>query len=78
MDTDEQMDTPVKPSTQQDRVRLGLIVAAALAVLTVVEYVIAVSIDDPLIWLLPFVIAKFALILEYFMHFSSLWGKGDH
>ena len=52
--------------------------AAALAVLTVIEYVIAVGIDDPLIWLLPFVIAKFVLILEYFMHFSSVLGKGDH
>ena len=78
MDTDEQLATPVKSSAQQEKVRLGLIVAAALAVLTLVEYVIAVSIDDPLIWLLPFVIAKFALILEYFMHFSSVLGKGDH
>jgi len=78
MDTDEQMETSVKSSAQQEKVRLGLIVAAALAVLTLVEYVIAVSIDDPLIWLLPFVIAKFALILEYFMHFSSVLGKGDH
>ncbi len=78
MDTDEQLERPVPSSTQQEKVRLGLIVAAALAVLTLIEYVIAVGIDDPLIWLLPFVIAKFALILEYFMHFSAVLGKGDH
>lgn len=60
------------------RVRLGVLVTAALTVLTIVEYFIAVGIDDPLLWLLPFVVAKFVLILEYFMHFSSLFGKGDH
>ncbi|MDH3680395.1 MAG: hypothetical protein OEV40_10660 [Acidimicrobiia bacterium] len=62
----------------RSRQRLGLLVAVGLAVLTLVEYVIAVTVDDPLIWLLPFVIAKGALIMEYFMHFSSLFGGGEH
>ncbi len=65
-------------SSQQDKVQLGIKVAVALAVLTVIEYVIAVSLDDPLIWLLPFVIAKAALIMEYFMHFSAVLKGGSH
>jgi hypothetical protein len=60
------------------RVRLGLLVTAGLTVLTIIEYVIAVRLDEPLLWLLPFAVAKFLLILEYFMHFSALFGKGGH
>ncbi|MCP3990700.1 MAG: cytochrome C oxidase subunit IV family protein [Actinomycetia bacterium] len=60
------------------RVWKGLIVALGLAVLTIIEYVIAVGIDNPLIWLMPFAIAKGALIMEYFMHFSSLFEEGEH
>lgn len=58
--------------------RLGVIVAVAVTALTVVEYVIAIGIDDPLVWLVPFGIAKAVLILEYFMHFSSLISGGEH
>ncbi len=65
-------------SSQQDKVRLGVKVAVGLAILTVIEYFIAVGMDKPLIPLLPFVIAKAALIMEYFMHFSAVLGKGDH
>ncbi|MFQ5557822.1 MAG: hypothetical protein ACE5GB_10010 [Acidimicrobiales bacterium] len=62
----------------RSKVRLGERVAAALAVLTMVEYIIAVGVDDPIVWLIPFVIAKGALIMEYFMHASALFGGGDH
>ena len=61
------------------KIRVGLQVAAALAVLTIIEYVIAVSLDNPLIWLLPFVVAKGWLILDYFMHVRSvLTEEGEH
>lgn len=60
------------------RVRRGLAVTAALTVLTIIEYLVAVEIEDPLLWLLPFVAAKFVLILEYFMHLSAFLGKGGH
>ncbi len=60
------------------RVQRGLLVAVGLAVLTIIEYIIAVGIDDPLIWLLPFAIAKGALIMEYFMHLSAVFGDGEH
>ena len=60
--------------------RLGWRVAALLAVLTVIEYVIAVNVDSLIIvWLLPFVLAKGWLILDYFMHFRTfLRGGGGH
>lgn len=57
--------------------RLGVRVAAWLAVLTLVEYVIAVSVAFSLPWLLPFVAAKGWLILKYFMHIRDLQ-EGRH
>ncbi len=52
--------------------------AGLLAVLTAVEYVIAVSVDSPLIWLLPFVVAKGWLILDVFMHLRAVLGGEEH
>ena len=57
--------------------RLGVQVAAWLGALTVVEYLIAVSLSSPLLWLLPFVAAKGWLIMRYFMHIRDLW-RGEH
>ncbi len=57
--------------------RLGLRVAGWLAVLTVIEYLIAVGVPFPLPWLVPFVIAKGWLIMKYFMHIRHLW-EGGH
>ncbi len=62
----------------QDKVQLGVTVAVALAVLTAIEYAIAVGVDNPTIWLVPFAIAKGALILVYFMHVSDVIGGGNH
>lgn len=55
--------------------RLGVWVALWLAVLTVVEYIIAVSVSSPLLLLLPFVLAKGWLIVRYFMHVKDLFGE---
>ena len=57
--------------------RLGVRVAVWLAVLTVIEYLIAVNIDDPLVWLIPFVLAKGWLIMKYFMHIKDVLGEGQ-
>lgn len=56
----------------------GWKVAGVLGVLTIVEYLIAVSLDHPLIPLLPFFAAKGWLILEYFMHFTSFLTGEEH
>lgn len=62
-----------------DVARLGWRVAGALAVLTVLEYVIAVNVDTlVIVWLLPFVLAKGWLILDYFMHFKAFLRGGEH
>ena len=75
---DEMTAGPHGPSLAQ-RVKVGLLVMAGLAVLTVIEYVIAVGVEHPLLPLLPFAALKFLLILEYFMHFTAVLGKGgDH
>lgn len=59
--------------------RLGWRVAGWLAALTIVEYVIAVTVDTLVIlWLLPFVAAKGWLILDYFMHFRAFLRGDQH
>lgn len=59
--------------------RLGWRVAALLAVLTVIEYVVAVNIDTlVIVWLLPFVLAKGWLIMDYFMHFRAFLRGEEH
>lgn len=51
----------------------GYVVAFALAVLTGIEYVVAVSTWSSAILLFLLAILKAALVLNYFMHISSLW-----
>ncbi|MCL1597547.1 MAG: hypothetical protein M3094_00050 [Actinomycetia bacterium] len=57
--------------------RKGVIAALILAVLTVVEYLVATSIENPLLPLLPFVALKGWIILDVFMHVRALWSD-DH
>ena len=70
--------TITEPEILRARIKTGWIVAAVIAVLTLIEYVIAVSVENPLLLLLPFVVAKGLLIMDYFMHIRKLWGGGDH
>ena len=60
------------PVAFQRAVRRGLTVTVALTMLTIVEYLVAVNLANPLIPLLPFVAAKGWLILDYFMHIKAL------
>ncbi|MDP7258686.1 MAG: hypothetical protein QF419_04905, partial [Acidimicrobiales bacterium] len=53
-------------------IQRGWFTAGALAVLTLIEYFVATSVDRPTLWLLPFIVAKGGLILEVFMHSSDL------
>jgi hypothetical protein len=57
----------------------GWKVAGLLAVLTVIEYAIAVSIDSlVIVWLLPFILAKGWLIMDAFMHFRAFLRGEEH
>jgi len=61
---------------------LGLRIAALLAVLTIVEYIVAVSVDSSqalVLFLVPVALVKAWVIIVYFMHVSKVWrGEGSH
>ena len=54
-------------------VNTGLVVFALLAVLTVVEFVVAVSVDWNLPIIMAFAVLKAGLIVYYFMHVVRAW-----
>ena len=56
--------------------RRGLIAALWIAVLTLIEYIVAVALEGQLVWpfLVPLMAGKAWLIMDYFMHFRDLWG----
>lgn len=58
--------------------RMGVVTAIALAVLSVAEFVVAKQIDDPTWWMVPFMVLKGGLILDVFMHVRDLRGEGAH
>ena len=57
--------------------RKGLMAALLLAVLTVIEYFVAISVEEPLLPLLPFVAVKGWIILDAFMHIRAVFHAGD-
>jgi len=56
----------------------GLFAAGLLAVLSIIEYIVAVEVAEPLIPLLPFVALKGWIILDSFMHIRALWQEDGH
>lgn len=60
------------------KLRLGWIVIGGLALLTAIEYWVAVSIhSNPLPYLAVIALVKAWLIVQYFMHVAQLWhGEG--
>lgn len=60
------------------KLKLGWIVIGALAVLTAVEYWVAVAIHSTVLpYLAVIALVKAWLIIQYFMHVSQLWrGEG--
>jgi len=57
--------------------RKGVIAAVFLGVLTIIEFFIAVEVENPLFALLPFVILKGWIILDSFMHIRAVFSE-DH
>jgi hypothetical protein len=57
--------------------RKGVVAALLIAVLSVVEYFIAIEVPNPLWFLMPFVVLKGWIILDTFMHVRALWSD-DH
>jgi caa(3)-type oxidase subunit IV len=56
---------------------MGWWVFVGLAVLTVVEYVIAVTVDLNLPVMAVIAVVKAGLIVWYFMHLLRLWRAGE-
>ncbi|MEJ2558837.1 MAG: hypothetical protein P8186_22010 [Anaerolineae bacterium] len=57
--------------------RLGIMVLIGLAILTGVEYGIAVAVSS-VVALIIIGLFKAGLIVQYFMHVSSLWAEEAH
>lgn len=62
----------------REATRRGLIAAVLLAVLTVIEFLVAIGLDDPLLALIPFVVVKGWIILDTFMHVKAVFEEGGH
>jgi hypothetical protein len=69
---------PIDREGLRKTTRKGLIGAALLAVLTIIEYIVAISLEDPLLALLPFVALKGWIILDVFMHVRQVFREGGH
>lgn len=57
--------------------RLGWIIFAALAALTLVEFLVGAYIQPATPYLIITAIIKAGLIVYYFMHIAQLWRRGD-
>lgn len=57
--------------------RLGLITLVLLAVLTIVEFFVAVYIES-LVLLFIIAVVKAAIIVQNFMHIARLWREESH
>jgi cytochrome c oxidase subunit 4 len=72
----------VDPATLASRraaYRLGVYVLIALAVLTALEFVIAVVLNGSIGFLFVIALAKAGLILQYYMHLNKVWsGEEAH
>ncbi len=68
-------------SEQREQSR-GFLVFVMLAILTILEFVVAIAVDDSfwlVIGLTPFALVKAALIFYVFMHVYKLWrGEEEH
>ena len=58
--------------------RKGAITLAILAVLTLIEYLLAVGLESSTVPLIIIAILKVAIIVQSFMHISRLWGEEGH
>ncbi len=62
--------------TLQQTLKTGWVVIVILGVMTAIEFLIALTVDDDFALftlLLVIALAKAWLIIQYFMHFGQLW-----
>jgi len=63
---------------KREAYRLGLITLGILAVLTAVEYLIAINLASPAVWLIIIALIKTGSIVQNFMHIARLWREESH
>ena len=59
------------------KMKLGLKVGAVLAIMTLLEYWVAIAVTGNLPYLAIAGFGKAVLIVYYFMHISQLWNEGE-
>lgn len=65
--------------SKQKRIRTGIITIAILALLTILEYVISISMTGTIVYLSIIAVTKAGLILNYFMHVGQIrYKEGGH
>ncbi len=70
-DDKQQSSTPASETTGP--LRTGWMVFIALAILTIVEYVVGITVDANLTAMIVISVAKAGFILYYFMHIVRAW-----
>lgn len=58
-------------------VRTGWVIFLALALLTLIEYIIAISLEANLPIIIAIAVVKAGLIAYYFMHIVRAWSGGE-
>jgi cytochrome c oxidase subunit 4 len=69
-----------KPSEQKKKseYRQNIYVFLALVLLTLIEFVVAIYLDDPTVALVIIALVKAGLIVQFFMHIYRLWRPEEH
>jgi len=57
--------------------RQGVFVLIGLAVLTVLEFVVATALGGSVVFLFVLILAKAGLILQFYMHVNLLWSEEE-
>ena len=69
-----------KPSEQKKKAeyRQNFFVFLALVLLTLIEFYIAINLDEATVPLLIIALIKAGLIVQFFMHIYRLWRPEEH
>ena len=58
--------------------RQNFVIFLALVLLTLIEFFVAINMDDPTVLLLIIALVKAGLIVQFFMHIYRLWRTEEH
>lgn len=69
-----------KPSEQKKKAeyRQNFFIFLALAVLTLIEFLVAINLEEATVALMIIALIKAGLIVQFFMHIYRLWRQEEH